>query len=160
MIISKRKTSKELLFYRALSFRDYLSEQEGKKLSVLERGYEGECIYDKVFEQTSGQTVLVFRDIYLKIEDSVAQYDSLIVSDGEITVNEIKNFSGLYRFENDKWYIRDFEVPDDPVSQLKRAMNKLERLSYGSPLNFKVSGSWCFRMWNSVCRLRTGRYRI
>ncbi|GEM_PF-3763073 len=90
MIISKRKTSKELLFYRALSFRDYLSEQEGKKLSVLERGYEGECIYDKVFEQTSGQTVLVFRDIYLKIEDSVAQYDSLIVSDGEITVNEIK----------------------------------------------------------------------
>ena len=144
MIISKRKTSKELLFYRALSFRDYLSEQEGKKLSVLERGYEGECIYDKVFEQTSGQTVLVFRDIYLKIEDSVAQYDSLIVSDGEITVNEIKNFSGLYRFENDKWYIRDFEVPDDPVSQLKRAMNKLKRLSYGSPLNFKVSGKLVF----------------
>ena len=90
MIISERKISKELAFYRALSSRFCLEEKDAKKLSVLERGYKGERIYDEVFDEEGHSSVFVFRDIYLRIEDSTAQYDALIVSDAGITVNEIK----------------------------------------------------------------------
>lgn len=140
MIISERKISKDLSYYRALSFRCQLSGEDAKKLSVLERGFAGECIYDEVFDDVGHGSVFVFRDIYLGIEDSVAQYDALVVSDAGITVNEIKNYSGFYRVEKEKWFFGNFEVPDDPPSQLKRAMNKLLRLQYIHRLNFEIAG--------------------
>ena len=144
MIISERKISKDLAYYRALSFRSQLNSEDAKKLSVLERGFAGECIYDEVFDDVGHGSVFVFRDIYLSIEDSVAQYDTLIVSDAGITVNEIKNYSGFYRVEKEKWFAGNFEVPDDPPSQLKRAMNKLLRLQYIHRLNFEISGKVVF----------------
>lgn len=144
MIISERKISKDLAYYRALSFRSRLNGEAAKKLSVLERGYHGECIYDEVFDDVGHGSVFVFRDIYLGIEDSVAQYDALIVSDSGLTVNEIKNYSGFYRVEEEKWFAGNFEVPDDPPSQLKRAMNKLLRLQYIHRLNFEIAGKVVF----------------
>ena len=144
MIISERKISKELAYYRALSFRSQLNGEDAKKLSVLERGFACECIYDEVFDEVGHGSVFVFRDIYLKIEDSIAQYDALIVSDAGITVNEIKNYSGFYRVENEKWFAGNFEVPDNPVIQLKRAMNKLLRMKYIHRLNFEIEGKVVF----------------
>ena len=144
MIISERKISRDLAYYRALSFRCHLNGEEAKKLSVLERGNAGECIYDEVFDDVGHGSVFVFRDIYLGIEDSVAQYDALIVSDAGITVNEIKNYSGFYRVEKEKWFAGNFEVPDDPPSQLKRSMNKLLRLKYIHRLNFEIEGKVVF----------------
>lgn len=144
MIISERKISKDLAYYRALSCRSRLDEKDAKKLSVLERGFAGECIYDEVFDDIGHSSVFVFRDIYLGIEDGVAQYDALIVSDAGITVNEIKNYSGFYRVENGKWFAGDFEVPDDPPAQLKRAMNKLLRLQNIHRLNFEIDGKVVF----------------
>lgn len=144
MIISERKISKELAFYRALSSRFCLEEKDAKKLSVLERGYKGERIYDEVFGEEGHSSVFVFRDIYLRIEDSTAQYDALIVSEAGITVNEIKNYSGFYRVERGKWYAGNFEVPDDPPAQLKRAMNKLLKLQYIHRLNFDIEGKVVF----------------
>lgn len=144
MIISERKISKELAYYRALSFRCQLNGEDAKKLSVLERGFAGEGIYDEVFDDVGHGSVFVFRDIYLGIEDSFAQYDALIVSDAGITVNEIKNYSGFYRVEKEKWFAGNFEVPDDPLAQLKRAMNKLLRLKYIHRLNFDITGKVIF----------------
>jgi len=144
MIISERKISKDLAYYRALSLRCQLNGEDAKKLSVLERGYKGERIYDKVFDEEGHSSVFVFRDIYLRIEDSTAQYDALIVSDAGITVNEIKNYSGFYRVERGKWYAGNFEVPDDPPAQLKRAMNKLLKLQYIHRLNFDIEGKVVF----------------
>lgn len=144
MLISHRKISRDLAYYRALSFRSFLKGEEAKKLSSLERGYIGECIYDEVFDDAGHGSVFVFRDIYLGIEDSVAQYDTLIVSDAGITVNEIKNYSGFYRVENGKWFAGNFEVPDDPSAQLKRAMGKLLRLKYIHRLSFEIEGRIVF----------------
>ena len=144
MLISQRKISKELAYYRALGWRSRLSTEEAKKLSALERGYNGECIYDAVFDEIGHGSVFVFRDIYLGLEDSVAQYDALIVSDAGITVNEIKNYSGFYRVEKGKWFAGNFEVPDDPVVQLNRAMNKLLKLQYIHRLNFEIEGKVVF----------------
>src|SRR5699024_12612642 len=67
-----------------------------------------------------------------------------IVSDAGITVKEIKNYSGFYRVERGKWYAGNFEVPDDPLAQLKRAMNKLLKLQYIHRLNFDIEGKVVF----------------
>lgn len=144
MIVSDRKIGEELAFYRALGSRSRLSAEDAKKLSVLERGYVGECIYDKVFEDVGHGSIFVFRDIYLRIEDGIAQYDALIVSDDGIVVNEIKNFSGLYRYEAGKWFIQDYQVSNDALAQVKRAVGKLLKLRYAARGNFEVSGKIVF----------------
>src|SRR5699024_11233467 len=51
---------------------------------------------------------------------------------------------GFYRVERGKWYAGNFEVPDDPPAQLKRAMNKLLKLQYIHRLNFDIEGKVVF----------------
>src|SRR5690625_4315984 len=111
MILSERKISEELAFYRALNNRRRLTKKDAKQLSILERGYLGECIYDEIFDEVGHKSVFVFRDIYLQIEGSVVQYDALIVSNSGIVVNEVKNFSGDYKYEDSKWYYGNYQVP-------------------------------------------------
>lgn len=144
MILSHRTAGAELLFYRALVKSRRLSSEEAKILSVLEKGFSGECEYDRIFDSAGHGSVFVFRDIYLKIDGAVAQYDSLIVSDDGIVVNEIKNYSGLYRYENGKWYIRKSEVSEDALSQLRRAMGKLIKMRYLVRDEFSVTGKIVF----------------
>lgn len=144
MLLSERKISEELAFYRALNNRSRLSKKEAKQLSILERGYIGECTYDEVFDEIGHGSVFVLRDIYLQVEGGVAQYDALIISDSGIVVNEVKNFSGDYRYEEGKWYYGQHQIPDDAIAQLKRAVGKLLRVKYNMNLNFEVTGKIVF----------------
>lgn len=144
MIILDRKVSYELLYLRALSKRMTLDAKSQRKLTVLEKGYAGEKLYDRIFDEVGHSNVYVLRDVYLKIEGSVTQYDSIIISDNEVVVNEIKNFTGNYSFSNNKWYLKNSELAEDPIAQLKRAMGKLVKLKYSHSLNFEVEGKVVF----------------
>lgn len=153
MILFGRTIGAELAYYRALAGRGRLSGEDAKHLSVQEKGYAGECEYDRVFDETGHGSVFVFRDIYLRIEGNVAQYDCLIVSDDEIVVNEIKNYSGLYRYDRGKWYIRDSQVSEDALAQLRRAVGKLVKLRYQVRGQFDITGKIVFP--NIEFRLQT-----
>lgn len=162
MFITDRKIPEELLHYRGLAARSTLTKDEIDKIRALERGCKGESDYDAVLEKTGHQSVYVFRDIYLLIEGSVTQYDTLIVSESGVAVNEIKNFSGDYRYDNGMWTIGNYRVPDDAASQLRRAIGKLKRLQSSTSYNFQVVGKLVFpnedfqlfteddRLWNQV----------
>ena len=50
MYLNNRSAPPELLHYRALMKRRVLSKQEHLKMRMAERGYEGECLYDEIFE--------------------------------------------------------------------------------------------------------------
>lgn len=143
MIITNRKIPKELLYFRALEKRVKLSVNERKKFDSLEKGYAGEQLYDSIYDEVLSH-LNVFRDIYLKIENSVIQCDSLIVSDEGFIVNEIKNFKGIYTYENERWYVRQNEISDDPIIQLRRTTNNLIKLKYLYNESFDTEGKVIF----------------
>lgn len=143
MIIQERKIGKELLYYRALNRRMYLNKEAQKRLEIHERGYKGEVTYDKVYDGVLNH-LYVFRGVYLRIEDSTLQCDSLIVSDNGFIVHEIKNYNGNYKYEGEKWFVRNFEISDDPLIQLKRTMTKMIKLKYSNNLNFTIEGKIVF----------------
>lgn len=143
MIIEERKIGKELLYYRALSRRMHLNKEAQKRLEIHERGYEGEVTYDKVYDGVLNH-LYVFRGVYLRVEDSTLQCDSLIISDNGFIVHEIKNYSGNYKYEGEKWFVRNFEISEDPLIQLKRTMTKLIKLKYANNLNFTIEGKIVF----------------
>lgn len=144
MFVNDRKKSHELNFYEALSMRTELLEDEQVKFNAARRGYEGEVLYDLILDDVGHSKFYVYRDVYLKVENSITQYDSLIINDDGIIVNEIKNFKGQCRIENEQWHSGNFSIPDDPFSQLNRAVGKLKRVSNSSRGGFNVSGKLIF----------------
>lgn len=144
MILTERKVPFELMYMRAFSRRVEMNSKDARTLSVLESGYEGEVHYDKVLEEIGHESLIVFRDIYVKAGDAVAQFDSIVIDGNSVTVNEIKNYSGIYSYNDGQWFSGKFEVTEDAISQLKRAMGKLKKIKYESKMDFDVSGKIIF----------------
>lgn len=151
MFITERHRPAELLHMEAMFTRSKLDDKHHNQLENLRRGYEGECIYDSIFNEVGHDNLYIYRDVYLSIEDSTTQYDSLIVTEEGVVVNEIKNFSGTYTVSDDCWAKGNFVLPDDPFAQLRRAIGKMRRLSLSSDLQFNVSGKLIFP--NEECTL-------
>ncbi|WP_020008077.1 nuclease-related domain-containing protein [Salinicoccus albus] len=144
MFLNERKEPLELLYYRVLRHRRQLSDKEARSLSIYEKGFSGECLYDEVFEETGHDNVFIFRDIWLQVEAGNVQLDSLIVSDGEMEINEIKNYSGEYVYHDGVWKIQNRRISEDPISQLRRAVNKLIKVKFEKNLSFDVKGKIVF----------------
>ncbi len=143
MIIQERKPGRELLYYRALSRRQELDQNNKKLLDIHERGYKGELTYDEVYDETLNH-LHVFRGIYLKVNNSIIQCDALIVSDNGFMLHEIKNYSGNYTYADEKWFVRNFQISEDPLSQLKRSTSRLLKIKYSYNINFSIEGKIVF----------------
>ena len=119
-------------------------KQESAKFENVKKGYEGEILYDQLFDSIGHGNILIYRDLFLSIDGSVTQYDTLIISDSGIISNEIKNFSGSVTVRDGSWYRGNFSIPNDAFSQLNRAVGKLMELRNASRSDFKVSGKLIF----------------
>ncbi len=121
-----------------LSIRAGLTEQEEKTMKRLRRGYEGEKLYDQILDEVGHESLSIFRDIWIRADKSLTQIDSLIVSDESVIINEIKNYSGQYRYDNNNWYIGKIQISDDPLIQSKRAASKLIKIFRENNMNVQV----------------------
>lgn len=125
MYLNKRRMPIELLYYNALSFRKELSRQEKYEKEKIWRGYEGECQYDQIFDEVGHDNIYVIRDVYLKIGNTDTQYDTIIISENKVVINEIKNYTGDYRYDNNRWFRNKKPINDNAFAQLDRAKGKL-----------------------------------
>ncbi|MEZ2457792.1 nuclease-related domain-containing protein [Salinicoccus roseus] len=131
MFLTDRKKSKELNFYEVLERRTALGEGERKTLKILRQGFEGEQSYDRLWDEVGHDHLLIFRDIWMKVENATLQIDALIVYGDRLIVNEIKNYSGMYQYADGSWSVNSFQISEDPVAQVSRTAGKLIRLKYG-----------------------------
>lgn len=144
MFLNSREKPIELLYYIALSKRKELTNNEKYQLSNLEKGFEGESLYDEIFDFIGHDNLYIIRDLYLHINNSVTQYDSIIVMDNRIVVNEVKNLTGDYRYDNNSWYKNNRQMESDPFIQLNRAKNKIVSLGNKSSLDFYTDSKVIF----------------
>lgn len=128
MFLNERLKSKELHYYEALNRRCELTREEARKLSILRKGFDGEVGYDRIFDEAGHDNLLIYRDLWMKIEGGILQIDSLIITENKLIVHEIKNYSGLYSYENDGWFINGIQISEEPVAQAVRTGNKLLKL--------------------------------
>ena len=138
MYLNNRSAPPQLLHYRALNLRFTLNAEDKRELKIYENGFYGECLYDKILDEVGHNNLYVFRDIYLVAGKSGAQYDSLIISDDTITVNEIKNYSGEYHYKDGRFVRNNVVVPDNPFTQVDRAVGKLYRIFRNSKINVEI----------------------
>ena len=162
MFLTERNKSNEHIYLETLSKRAILTQEEEKKLSRLNRGFEGEQLYDQIFDEVGHQNLNVFRDIWIQADKSLIQIDALIVTDETVFINEIKNYSGNYKYENNTWQIGKIQISDDPIIQSKRAISKLIKIFLENKINIKTDFNIIFpnpyfilSTDDNYCRLKT-----
>lgn len=144
MFLNNRKQPVELLHYTALEKRRALTEEEQTVLRTSEKGFIGEKNYDLILDEVGHKNLSVFRDVFLKIGKSHTQFDSIIIAEDRISLNEIKNYSGEYRFENGNWYRKQWQMNENPFAQAVRAKNKLQKLMAENNLHYNVEHATIF----------------
>src|SRR5699024_8166265 len=115
-----------------------LTHEQNRRLKFLQSGYHGEETYDRLSDEAGHDNLLIYRDLWLKIENATLQIDALVITDGQLTVNEIKNYSGIYSCETGGWYINGSQISEDPLAQVSRTAGKLMRMKYLQPVPFNV----------------------
>lgn len=144
MYLTERNKSNELIYLEALAKRATLTAQEEKTLKRLRRGHEGEKLYDTIFDEVGHENLNIFRDIWLKADKSLTQIDTLIITDDILFINEIKNYSGHYKYEGNMWKIGKLQISDDPLIQAKRSVSKLVKLFIENKINITTD-------YNVIC---------
>lgn len=138
MFLTERRKSSEHIYLETLSKRANLTKEEERKLSWLKRGFEGEQLYDRIFDEVGHEHLNIFRDIWIQADKSLTQIDALIVTDETVIINEIKNYSGNYKYENNTWQIGNVQISDDPIIQSKRAISKLIKIFLENKININT----------------------
>ncbi|TYS57871.1 NERD domain-containing protein [Sutcliffiella horikoshii] len=130
MIYKPRTKPRELEVYQLLNSRKNLLDNERKHLYALQKGYEGELLFDNVTSSVFSAECLILNDLLLPHNKNTFQIDTLIIAPETIYIIEVKNFDGDYFYEQDRLYTR---VPPhsevtNPLIQLYRSESLFRQL--------------------------------
>ncbi|WP_231507606.1 nuclease-related domain-containing protein [Bacillus sp. UNC41MFS5] len=127
MPLKYRSESTELKIMRALNARSNLSSKEKKYYFKLEKGYQGELMFDLLTEKLQSD-MFVINDLCLEINDTVFQIDTLIIAQNTIYPFEIKNYSGDYFYDSEGFHKIAGNDITNPLDQIKRSKLLLHQL--------------------------------
>lgn len=119
--------SKELKVYRILKNRDVLTIMGASQLARIEKGFEGEILFEKRLE-TLSKDWLILNDLQFKWNNTEFQLDTVVIAQKLILLFDVKNYEGDYYVEDNQWYYINGTPIQNPVYQLERSELLLRRL--------------------------------
>ena len=128
-----------------LNRRYRLSAYEREELQKLEAGYEGEMIFDGIADEFIQDTNIVHMKDYnfypeeidqrfltrSKKDMSHVQIDNLVIAKDFLYTFEIKNYSFDLNYMESKWYFDNGNEFADPLVQVAKQRNMMNRLIGG-----------------------------
>ncbi|MFF2447673.1 NERD domain-containing protein [Neobacillus sp. NPDC058068] len=128
MTYKPRIESTELIKFRFLNPRMTLSSKAKKRYLNLEKGYQGEVMFDQLTEELQND-LYILNDLCLEYNNSVFQIDTLIIAQETIYPFEVKNYEGDYYYESESFHsMISKEEIKNPLDQLKRSISLLRPL--------------------------------
>jgi hypothetical protein len=139
-IAKQRSVSYELGVMRSLNTRTDLSKEEQKHYLNLEKGYQGEVMFDQLTGQLQND-ILIINDLCLEFNYTIFQIDTLIITQKTIYFFEVKNYNGdyIYGTENFKMVLSHKEILN-PLGQLNRCRNLLQELLRSLHIQLHLEG--------------------
>ena len=144
MFIKTRNESKELIIYRSLNARMDLSDPDKQQHYNLERGYEGEIMFDALLEKYLDCDCLILNGLLFKLNTNFFQIDSLLIFPNTIYIYEIKNFIGDYYFDGEKFYKKPKTDINNPLHQSNRCELYLRKLLLNLGFTLSIDASVVF----------------
>ncbi|WP_078556096.1 nuclease-related domain-containing protein [Bacillus alkalicellulosilyticus] len=130
----------ELLLYQYLHHRGELSEKEKQYYASMQKGYDGEILFDS-FTETLQCQCLILNDLLLKHQNTHFQIDTLLILQDALYLFEVKNFEDDYFYDSDHFYKMPKTEVTNPLTQLSRCESLfrqvLNSLGYGNATSLK-----------------------
>jgi hypothetical protein len=130
MELKKRGMPKELQIFNSLAPRFELTSRDKQTHYSLQKGYEGELMFDQILDNQLQREHLIIKDLLLNYDSNTFQIDTLIIFPTIIEFFEVKNFEGEHHYDKkrDKFYKNtDLEI-QNPEHQMSRAETLLRKL--------------------------------
>ncbi|WP_404431578.1 nuclease-related domain-containing protein [Sutcliffiella horikoshii] len=125
LLLKERKEPSELKLLRMLKARGGLVDDS--RFWNLEKGYQGEVLFDKWFSALDGEWIVV-NDLLLEYAGSLFQIDSLVIGADRVYLFEVKNFEGDFYLDEGKWMSISNNEIKNPLLQLQRCETALRQL--------------------------------
>lgn len=139
MAYKTRKESNLLKILKILNLRGNLTGDEQKYYLNLEKGYQGEVLFDLLTEKLQSNCY-VLNDLQLEVNNKSFQIDSTIICEKTISIFEVKNFEGEYCYDTDYFRTSSGIEVQNPLDQLKRCTNLFRQLLQKLGYNFIIEG--------------------
>lgn len=127
LLFKRRDKPPELIYYELLEQRIPFNKEEKKNYFNVRQGYEGEILFDQLSQKYVG-SFAVFNDLLLKVNNTLFQVDSLMVTGDAAHLFEIKNAYGEHFYEQGRLYSISGKEKTNPLIQLKRSESLLRQL--------------------------------
>jgi hypothetical protein len=141
MQLKLRSVSNKLKILRSLNARMELPLNEKKYHFKLEKGYQGELMFDQLTAKLQND-MYVLNDLWLEANNTVFQIDTLIISQDTIYPIEVKNYEGdhFYDSESDSFLTLNKTEKRNPLDQLKRCKSLLRQLLHNHGYHLPIEG--------------------
>lgn len=143
MVYKSRTEHVELLILKYLNNRLNLSDKDKQYYTNLNKGYEGELLFDSFCEHLDCDS-FILNDLLLTTNNTLFQIDSLIILQEAIYLFEVKNYEGDYIYESDRFYKKPNSEINDPLHQLNRSKSLLRQLLQKLGYNIGIDASVVF----------------
>ncbi|MEZ7172049.1 nuclease-related domain-containing protein [Sporosarcina sp. OR05] len=136
-VIKARSSATELSILRSLHSRVALVENEFKRFVNLSKGLEGEDQFIHLIESLQSDTYLL-HDICFEHNHSVFQIDTMLISEKEILLFEVKNYEGEFVYDAGTFrLVSNNQEIINPLHQLNRSIALLRSMLKSSNLSIK-----------------------
>ncbi|THE11243.1 NERD domain-containing protein [Bacillus timonensis] len=144
LIIKPRTIPDELILLRLIRARNKVSEKTENQIVSLEKGYDGEKMFDQRMINLS-LDCLIINDLLFETSNTHYQIDSLLITQPKIHIFEVKNYEGDYVLDGDSMRILSSgKEIKNPLLQLNRSVSLFRQFLQQQRLNFSVEGHLVF----------------
>ncbi|WP_409253241.1 nuclease-related domain-containing protein [Bacillus sp. SCS-153A] len=117
--MKERLESDELKVYKSLDSRKKLNAKEKQYFAGLEKGFNGEKLFDQWLEPVLEDRILL-PDMQFMPNSTFVQIDTILLTSKLIYSFEVKNYEGDHMLEGDELLRTDGTDTKNPILQLKR----------------------------------------
>ncbi|OIJ08847.1 hypothetical protein BKP35_17320 [Anaerobacillus arseniciselenatis] len=145
MFFKTRREPLKLKIFKSLNARDELVEKDVSYYRSLQKGYEGEKIFDKwLVDEGLPSNFPILNDLLFEVQNTKFQIDSSLISSDTLYLFEVKNFDGDYVIKGDQWYSLSGTEIKNPLHQLKRSETLFRKLLQEFGFNLQVKAYLVF----------------
>jgi hypothetical protein len=126
-VLKQRLASNELMILRSLNPRMIMSEKDKIHYLNLEKGYEGEVMFDKLTDGLPNN-MFVINDLCLEYNNSKFQIDKTVIAQEKVFPFEVKNLEGNYYYDSGNFFTLSKKEILNPLEQANRAKILLRKM--------------------------------
>lgn len=142
-ILKPRYKSEELTLLSYLHNRITFPEEEVKYYLKLEKGFEGEQLFDKWLEQFSHDR-FILNDLLFEVNNTTFQIDTLLITQETLYQFEVKNYEGDFYVDGENWFANSGKEIKNPLLQLLRSESLLRQLIQNLGINIPIKSYLVF----------------